>query len=109
MSATCCVYHATGGPEKIACGPDTFTGHGSRAAVLADVMREAGVSALGPYHLVEGELYVRQPRFTHEELEAIWHALPERRGSHVASALVKLDGYMKIHHALRRSLVRNGE
>jgi hypothetical protein len=25
----CCVYHASGGPKKIRCGPDRFTGYGS--------------------------------------------------------------------------------
>lgn len=81
----------------------------SRAAILADVMREAGVSELGRYHLVEGELYVRQPRFTHDELAVMWATVSSVDAPAARSAYAKLDGYMTTHHALRRALVRNGE
>ena len=60
---SCCKYHASGGPESIACGADEYSGWGSTASgAKAD--------------------FVRAPTFTHAELMALFDAVGQYVENH---------------------------
>lgn len=74
----------------------------SRAAILAEVMRDAGVTELGRYHLTEGELCMKRPSFTHEELAAMYAVLINTAPGPnlpLIEATAKLNEYMRLHEA----------
>ncbi len=45
--AECCAYHGSGGPEKLACGGDLYTGYDSRPPKVEKILAEIQAAKLG--------------------------------------------------------------